>query len=300
MNDDPTVGLHPGHARGQPKKRRLSVAEKTQIFQFYKDNPLVTHTNIAAKFGVERSTVSKIVHQTHYAAAHENGGSAWKPQSTPILTENASRVESQLMEWAQDARRLGINVTRDMIRAQAAILANKMQPQLVQPVSTTSMLETPTFTSAFNPGSASALASFPDQAYNGGSSLTESDLDLLARSCDLMAIQEEESLHGTADPITASPYCTTMQSDSLYNTPNHSCLFDPGLTLDMVSYSSPMYDKATCHIPTCTKTHNKLTDAVCLSEARRAFDTVESYVTNSQPAMALDQLCLNHIKACLY
>jgi hypothetical protein len=216
------------------------------------------------------------------------------------MTEHASRVNGQLLEWVQEARRLGINVTRDMIRTQAAVLANKTTPQLLQPVSTTSLPQTATPTSFFNLGSSNTLAPSPDQAYTAGLPLTDHDLDFLTHSCGLTAVQEEELSHTTAGLPMSNLPCATMQDNFLYNTLDHSGLHDPALTLDAIFPSPQTYDKATCQRTICANTHNKFTDAVCLSEARWALEVVERYVSKSPTVTVLDQLCLNHVKACLH
>jgi hypothetical protein len=48
MNRDPSLRIDSTDPKWQTKKRRsLTVAEKNQIHQFHKDNPLVTHKDLA-------------------------------------------------------------------------------------------------------------------------------------------------------------------------------------------------------------------------------------------------------------
>lgn len=235
------------------------------------------------------STVSKIVHQSHYAAALESNGQTWNPQHcTPTTTDHASLVERQLVEWTQEVRRAGLSVTRDMIRAQAAVLANKSPSHFLQSVPAASLPQTPP-SSVFDAGSTSTLGTYSDPAYTAETSGTDCDIDLLAH--ELAAIQEEDCSRTPPGQI---------QNDYLYNVLDYSGAHDPALSLYATSPLSQPYDKGVHPRPICSSSHEKMSDAVCLSEARRAIDTVESYISNTPMVTALDQLCLNHVKTCLY
>lgn len=119
-----SVRPKPVAASGTHRKKPLTEAEKARIWRFHKENPLVTHLDIATFFGIERSTVSKIVHQSYFQEF-----SVAKDHTT-FTSQDASRLPTQrldtqcaLSEWFQDSHSAGIPITRAMIRKQAAIVA---------------------------------------------------------------------------------------------------------------------------------------------------------------------------------
>ncbi|KAF1843286.1 uncharacterized protein K460DRAFT_407648 [Cucurbitaria berberidis CBS 394.84] len=238
MNADQNPVPNVADSRWRSKKRKsLTVADRNQIYQFHEDNPLVTHGSIAAIFGVERSTVSKIVQKSYHG-----------PQPTVAMSGHASRVEIKLLEWTHDCRKKGIKVTRDMIRTQATVLANPALSESIQPLPSTSPPQThlPTSMSSLRPSD--TLDPFLGQVSTAESHLSNLDLGLLSRTCALTTVQEDEPSCAASDSI--GPFCQTIQNDLPHNILDQSSMYDPVLSLDTMPSSPQTYDS--CAYPSST------------------------------------------------
>lgn len=221
------------------------------------------------------------------------------------MTERALRVENQLLYWAHEACRSGIHVTRDMIRTQAACLATETSPYSTMYQSATqasgglrsdTLPESTRFTSIPADGSIRLPTTLPVSTSTGLSYLSDFDIDLFAHRCDLTVPQGGESPNEASSPAINSSSMTTLQTIFPYNTLGQPALHDPGHDYHAIACSQPQKSMA-CQSQTCTETHVGTMDAICSQEARRAFNIVESYISNSPKMTALDQLCLNHVKA---
>lgn len=249
------------------------------------------------------STVSKIVRQSQHTdyAATEDCAEAWEPQIISESSEPSSRSDAQLLEWIDEARMKGINVTRDMIRAQAAIFAYSSLSQMPPSPSSASSSQSPNSTSTFTPVADNLPFPFPlGQDPAAKSYFSGSGLNPLPHPCrNLTATNNQNYSHTISSTDIFHPPGTNGQHGFLYDTLAHCSTDDPVLDVEATTTSSRLRGKDSCTSTIYAELLASRTGAVSSVDARSAFDAVETYLLNSPAMTALDQLCLSHVKACL-
>ncbi|KAI4195743.1 MAG: hypothetical protein LQ350_007024 [Teloschistes chrysophthalmus] len=104
----------------QSGRRTLTDQDRQRMCQYHEDNPTVKQTEIGAIFGVERSTVSKVLrHKEKYL--HPEDGSR-----SPIKRSKGKfpDIERAVSNWAKNHQRQGLPLSNEMIRDKARIFAN--------------------------------------------------------------------------------------------------------------------------------------------------------------------------------
>jgi len=228
--------------------------------------------------------------------------SAWTPRTQASIVNHVSATEIRLLEWVIEARRAGINVTRNMIRAQAARFAIEAQTHSPLDPRLSPILELPSganhqdaheATPIFTSGTQNPT-SFPYQASTVGPHITNSDIDLLAANLydSILAHEDQWTLDSSTLAPTTSSFATTRDED-LFSTLGQTNTSNP-------SFSNGALGLCQTHsTTTCAHVNPDKMGSICPPDVRYAFSIVESYISDSLAKTALDQLCLNHIKAIL-
>ncbi|KAL8736875.1 MAG: hypothetical protein Q9181_002241 [Wetmoreana brouardii] len=100
-------------------RRTLTDQDRRRMCQYHEENPTVKQTEIGAIFGVERSTVSKVLrHKEKYL--HPDDGSR-----SPIKRSKGKfpDIERAVSNWAKNHQRQGLPLNNEMIRDKARIFA---------------------------------------------------------------------------------------------------------------------------------------------------------------------------------
>ncbi|KAL9027231.1 MAG: hypothetical protein Q9196_004219 [Gyalolechia fulgens] len=100
-------------------RRTLTDQDRRRMCQYHEENPTVKQTEIGSLFGVERSTVSKVLrHKDKYL--HPDDGSR-----SPIKRAKGKfpDIERAVSVWAKNHQRQGLPLSNEMIRDKARVFA---------------------------------------------------------------------------------------------------------------------------------------------------------------------------------
>ncbi|KAI4188189.1 MAG: hypothetical protein L6R41_002315 [Letrouitia leprolyta] len=100
-------------------RRTLTDQDRRRMCQYHEENPTVKQTEIGSLFGVERSTVSKVLrHKDKYL--HLDDGSR-----SPIKRAKGKfpDIERAVSVWAKNHQRQGLPLNNEMIRDKARVFA---------------------------------------------------------------------------------------------------------------------------------------------------------------------------------
>ncbi|KAL8785100.1 MAG: hypothetical protein Q9195_008772 [Heterodermia aff. obscurata] len=104
----------------QPTARKtLTDNDRRRMCQYHEDNPSVKQTEIGAMFGVERSTVSKVLRQKEKYLSTEDGSRSPVKRSKGKFPD----IERALSIWAKNHQKQGLPLNDDMIRDKARFFA---------------------------------------------------------------------------------------------------------------------------------------------------------------------------------
>ncbi|KAF8251803.1 CenpB-DNA-bind-domain-containing protein [Wilcoxina mikolae CBS 423.85] len=116
----PTVS-NPTQSTSTPR-RTLTDADRRRMCIFHEENPNVKQTEIGAMFGVERSTVSKVLRQKEKYLFPDDGSRSPIKRSKGKFPD----IERALSVWAKNTRKQGITLTDVMIREKARFFATSL------------------------------------------------------------------------------------------------------------------------------------------------------------------------------
>ncbi|KAF1925550.1 CenpB-DNA-bind-domain-containing protein [Didymella exigua CBS 183.55] len=108
------------HSRTSSTPRKtLTDHDRRRMCQYHEDNPTVKQTEIGAMFGVERSTVSKVLRQKEKYLYQDDGS------RSPIRKSKGKfpDIERALSNWARNHQRQGYQLTDSTIRDKARFFA---------------------------------------------------------------------------------------------------------------------------------------------------------------------------------
>jgi len=108
------------HSRTSSTPRKtLTDQDRRRMCQYHEDNPTVKQTEIGAMFGVERSTVSKVLRQKEKYLYQDDGS------RSPIRKSKGKfpDIERALSNWARNHQRQGYQLTDAIIRDKARFFA---------------------------------------------------------------------------------------------------------------------------------------------------------------------------------
>ncbi|KAI0155859.1 hypothetical protein BJ166DRAFT_594069 [Pestalotiopsis sp. NC0098] len=98
-------------------RKTLTNEDRRRMCQYAEDHPNVKQTEIGLKFGVERSTVSKVLRKKdQYLNQDDRAGS---PVKKPNKGKNAGELERTLLNWARNQLRKGVLVSDEELEKQA-------------------------------------------------------------------------------------------------------------------------------------------------------------------------------------
>ncbi|KAL5512805.1 hypothetical protein ACEPAG_3071 [Sanghuangporus baumii] len=104
-------------------KRRLQNRQRKEICQYFMENPNSRQEDIAARWGVERSTVSKILKNKHrWLAVSESDDTVQAKHRPPKF----ATIELHMQSWLVECRESKTVISDAMIRARARELAREL------------------------------------------------------------------------------------------------------------------------------------------------------------------------------
>ncbi|KAI9806364.1 MAG: hypothetical protein M1825_006479 [Sarcosagium campestre] len=100
-------------------RRTLTDSDRKRMCLYHEENPTVKQTEIGAMFGVERSTVSKVLRQKEKYLFPDDGS------RSPIKRAKGKfpDIERALANWARNTQRTGLPVSDSMIKEKARFFA---------------------------------------------------------------------------------------------------------------------------------------------------------------------------------
>ncbi|KAI9770109.1 MAG: hypothetical protein M1840_003559 [Geoglossum simile] len=113
-----TASSHSTHSTSSPR-RTLTDADRRRMCIYHEEHPTVKQTEIGAMFGVERSTVSKVLRQKEKYLFPDDGSRSPVKRSKGKFPD----IERALSVWAKNSQKQGIHVTDGMIREKARFFA---------------------------------------------------------------------------------------------------------------------------------------------------------------------------------
>ncbi|KAL9118945.1 MAG: hypothetical protein Q9187_004503, partial [Circinaria calcarea] len=100
-------------------RRTLTDQDRRRMCQYHEDNPSVKQTEIGAMFGVERSTVSKVLRQKDKYLCADDGSRSPIKRSKGKFPD----IERALSNWARNHQRQGLPLSDSIIRDKARFFA---------------------------------------------------------------------------------------------------------------------------------------------------------------------------------
>ncbi|KAI1912236.1 hypothetical protein LOZ53_001821 [Ophidiomyces ophidiicola] len=115
--------VHTPHVPHSPAPRRtLTDTDRRNMCMYHEENPHVKQTEIGAMFGVERSTVSKVLRQKEKYLYPEEGSTSPTKRSKVKFPD----IEKALSNWARNHQRQGRDLSDAMIKEKALFFANSV------------------------------------------------------------------------------------------------------------------------------------------------------------------------------
>ncbi|KAF2091654.1 CenpB-DNA-bind-domain-containing protein, partial [Saccharata proteae CBS 121410] len=188
-------------------RKTLTDTDRRRMCLYHEEHPTVKQTEIGAMFGVERSTVSKVLRQKEKYLFQDDGS------RSPIKKPRGKfpDIERALSNWARNHQRQGLPLSDAMIRDKARFFANSVgNPESHQKVTSNSWLEK--FKQKNNlMGAKSRQGSLAEESEGGSnpasSSHTPNGISPTSPSAvaspspgALSSMKSEENLKGTGSP----------------------------------------------------------------------------------------------------
>ncbi|KAF2125770.1 CenpB-DNA-bind-domain-containing protein [Dothidotthia symphoricarpi CBS 119687] len=108
------------HSRASSTPRKtLTDSDRRRMCLYHEENPTVKQTEIGAMFGVERSTVSKVLRQKEKYLYQDDGSRSPIKRSKGKFPD----IERALANWARNHQRQGLPLTDAIIRDKARFFA---------------------------------------------------------------------------------------------------------------------------------------------------------------------------------
>ncbi|KAL8687750.1 MAG: hypothetical protein Q9218_006165, partial [Villophora microphyllina] len=104
----------------QSGRRTLTDQDRRRMCQYHEENPTVKQTEIGAIFGVERSTVSKVLRHKEKYLHPEDGNRSPIKRSKGKFPD----IERAVSNWAKNHQRQGLPLSNELIRDKARVFAN--------------------------------------------------------------------------------------------------------------------------------------------------------------------------------
>jgi hypothetical protein len=124
----PNFALEVSKAKSKRRQARLTAEDRRRICEQHLANPKLKQESLGALFGVERSTVSKILKNRERWLDPDN--------RTPSARTSLPRypgLERELVEWCRNTLASadgGGRITDDMLRSRALVIASKSEAQV--------------------------------------------------------------------------------------------------------------------------------------------------------------------------
>jgi hypothetical protein len=115
----PIVAQPPRPTAGTSSRRTLTDQDRRRMCLYHEQNPSVKQTEIGAMFGVERSTVSKVLRQKEKYLVPDDGSRSPIKRSKGKFPD----IERALSNWARNHQRQGLPLSDAIIRDKARFFA---------------------------------------------------------------------------------------------------------------------------------------------------------------------------------
>ncbi|KAF2195583.1 CenpB-DNA-bind-domain-containing protein [Zopfia rhizophila CBS 207.26] len=116
---EPTVEEHEHIDTKPTPQKTLTDADRRRMCLYHEEHPTVKQTEIGAMFGVERSTVSKVLRQKEKYLYQDDGSRSPIKRSKGKFPD----IERALSNWARNHQRQGLPLSDVMIREKARFFA---------------------------------------------------------------------------------------------------------------------------------------------------------------------------------
>ncbi|KAL9094603.1 MAG: hypothetical protein Q9165_003162 [Trypethelium subeluteriae] len=104
---------------GSTPRKTLTDADRRRMCLYHEENPTTKQTEIGALFGVERSTVSKVLRNKEKYLFQDDGGRSPIKRSKGKFPD----IERALSNWARNHQRQGLPLSDSIIREKARFFA---------------------------------------------------------------------------------------------------------------------------------------------------------------------------------
>lgn len=107
-------------------RKTLTDSDRKAMCLYAEENPTAKQTEIGSRFGVERSTVSKVLRQKEKYLSHDDGSRS----PAKRLKGRSPDIERALANWAKNQEKKGVPLSDELIRHQArAFSATSSNPE---------------------------------------------------------------------------------------------------------------------------------------------------------------------------
>ncbi|KAI9796929.1 MAG: hypothetical protein M1833_005875 [Piccolia ochrophora] len=113
-----STSTHSSHSTSSPR-RTLTDADRRKMCIYHEENPTIKQTEIGAMFGVERSTVSKVLRQKEKYLFPDDGSRSPIKRSKGKFPD----IERALSNWARNSQRHGLKLSDRQILDKAKFFA---------------------------------------------------------------------------------------------------------------------------------------------------------------------------------
>jgi hypothetical protein len=279
------------------------------------------------------STVSKVLQNTYLA---QNAATSPRPHDRIPADQGSQQLlrgEEALIKWVRATQSKGTQVTRNMLRRQAAILAAEQwqsvhstepwsngytpadRPEIspIEPSNmSSSLLSLDWLDSEFLAGAANPYSSSASREETPIPDLLSCHASGLLHNPDLAQLQGNAGC-GLADMSNVS-MAGLSELPRGQDTTGHALSGLMGASLpteladlngcrqathslaDNMEYPASSLSRGHAAVDVSLEESPCITDRVCLHEAQRALSALERYLAGLPGPTALDQLCLNHVR----
>ncbi|KAG8744736.1 hypothetical protein FRC10_009501 [Ceratobasidium sp. 414] len=120
----PTNGHSASPIRRRAGKQRLDDARRKEICTYARDRPKARQEDIALKYGVERSTISKILKNKDKWLTMDTH--TRKPMPVKHRPSKFPEIETELLKWVKECQENGIGITDTRIKVKARECAKEI------------------------------------------------------------------------------------------------------------------------------------------------------------------------------
>ncbi|KAJ5586980.1 uncharacterized protein N7459_002745 [Penicillium hispanicum] len=206
----PTPPTRKTSTGGSTPRRTLTDEDRRQMCLYHEENKTAKQTDIGALFGVERSTVSKVLRQKEKYLNPDDGSRSPIKRAKGRVPD----IEKALSNWARNYQRQGYPLNDEMIKEKAMFFASTCGcPEGKEKVLTSSWLE------KFKAKNSLLGAKGRKGSLGGMRSGSNSPIRINTDSAGESAVQSPSG-HSPSSPTFGSPLSPTQSAGSVKKEPN--------------------------------------------------------------------------------